>query len=80
MFAMLYDVEILYAMRRYLVFIYPQYYPSGGANDLKAEFDEKEEAIEFLKHAIKNNDHYWAFGHVYDHQEKCKVFDIDDYE
>lgn len=34
-------------MKRYLVFAYPAYYPSGGWGDFKAAFDTAEEAITF---------------------------------
>jgi hypothetical protein len=36
---------------RYYVFIYNQYYPGGGLEDVKATFEDVEEAIKFAENA-----------------------------
>jgi len=33
--------------KRYMVFIWDQYYPSGGLNQVHASFDDLNEAIEY---------------------------------
>lgn len=35
--------------KRYLVFSYNDYYPSGGLSDMRQSFDSIPEAIDFLK-------------------------------
>lgn len=35
--------------KRYLVFTYDDFYPSGGMTDLKESFDDIDEALEFIK-------------------------------
>lgn len=34
-------------MKRYLLFMYDQYYPSGGWGDFKGSFDTLEEALAY---------------------------------
>jgi hypothetical protein len=34
-------------MKRFLVFSFDKYYPSGGAQDFKASFETKEQAMEY---------------------------------
>lgn len=50
-------------MKRYLVFSDENYYPGGGWNDFKSDYDSKEEAIESAKAWGRKHD-YWA--HVVD--------------
>lgn len=49
-----YDQEIDLT-KRYYVFGYNQYYPSGGIEDIKVTFNNEKEAIEYAK---KSKDDY----------------------
>jgi len=49
--------------KRYLVFKYDNYYPSGGMNDLVASFDDEQEAIAFAKSGN------WDYFDIYDRLE-----------
>lgn len=49
-------------MKRYLLFAGEDYYPGGGANDLKGDFDTIEEAVNALHH----KDYRDCFAHVFD--------------
>lgn len=57
--------------KRYLVFIYPEYYPSGGFGDFKQSFDTIDEIKEWL---IENHSEYFD---IYD-QDKRELVNIDD--
>lgn len=54
-------------MKRFLLFEFPEFYPSGGLSDVTAEFDSKEEAMEYVK---KRNAGY-AFS------DSAYIFDCD---
>lgn len=60
-------------MKRYLVFGYDQYYPSGGWNDFKADFDTQEDAEEFAKDLVQTR--HWDYYDVVDTYCKCIVAD-----
>jgi hypothetical protein len=51
-------------MKRYLLFTYQIYYPSGGWNDFKGSFDDIEEA-----RGVWTNDPY--------RDDRCQVIDRD---
>ena len=36
-------------MKRYLIFTYDNYYPMGGFEDFKCDFDSKEEVVKYIK-------------------------------
>ena len=38
-----------YAMKRYLIFVFPRWYPEGGMNDFDSEYDTKKEVVERIK-------------------------------
>ena len=45
-------------MKRYLIFSYDNYYPMGGFEDFKCDFDTKEEVIRYIKeHNLKEEDY-----------------------
>lgn len=63
-------------MKRYLVFTGSDYYPRGGMNDFKRDFDELAPAIAFAQGSIAEEaDYKWA--HVYDTTERKKVWESD---
>lgn len=51
-------------MKRFLVFAYDRYYPSGGWNDFKDSFDTYEEAEAYAT-SLKDNK-VFDFSHVVD--------------
>lgn len=53
-------------MKRYLLFAWDQYYPSGGMNDLKGEFDTEQEAKGY---AINSSCAMYDHIELYDTQE-----------
>ena len=55
-------------MKRYLLFAGYDYYPSGGMDDFKNDFDTIDEAIQYAK-ANKDD---WQ--HIYDQQERKEVW------
>lgn len=57
-------------MKRYLVFAYDEYYPSGGMNDFVGDYDDLKVAIYNLKRSGMLS------GHVYDQIEKKKIFSL----
>lgn len=46
-------------VKRFLLFEYPEYYPSGGKGDVVGDFDSIQAAIE----RIKNNDRFMTYSH-----------------
>ena len=61
-------------MKRYMVFACLSYYPSGGMNDFKGDFDSLEDES-YLNHVEKlreSNDHI----HVYDTELRSIVVEI----
>ena len=57
-------------MKRFLVFAYDDYYPSGGLADIRGEFDTLEELHEKLPEFFEN----WEYVEVLDLQERCQRF------
>ena len=55
--------------KRYLVFAYYQYYPSGGMDDNKESFDTLEEANIYRREECKNYD----YTEVYDRIEGIQL-------
>ena len=55
-------------MKRYLIFAYPCYYPSGGMCDLHSQFDNKDEALTRAKELIDD------YVEVYDIQEDREIW------
>lgn len=45
-------------MKRYLLFGYDNYYPSGGQHDVVDSFDSLDELKEFIKDSIYKLDYY----------------------
>lgn len=41
-------------MKRYLLFAYDAYYPGGGCNDLKDDFDTFEEAVAWMNADVRD--------------------------
>jgi hypothetical protein len=58
-------------MKRYMVFAYDQYYPSGGMNDFKGDFDslEDESYLNWIEQLKQSCDHI----HVYDTVLRSRV-------
>lgn len=69
-------------IKRYLTFIGTIYYPSGGMDDFKGDFDTLEEAINFIEKYVDNNKDYetverqWRFtwANVWDMETRTKVW------
>lgn len=59
-------------MKRYLVFIMNTYYPSGGMDDFKQDFDSLDEAIVFVQSKLESGSYQEA--HVYDIHDRRVVF------
>jgi len=65
-------------MKRYLLFCGINYYPSGGIDDLRGDYDSVEEAETVFRRKITEKygegspyDYYW--GHIYDIKERRKI-------
>jgi hypothetical protein len=63
-------------MKRFMLFSFPEYYPSGGIGDVLKDFDSLEEAKEFLERPDIHisSDSCYVFDRiegriVYDHRE-----------
>jgi len=41
-------------MKQYLLFSFDNYYPSGGFNDYKKDFDSHEEALSYIKETYES--------------------------
>lgn len=65
-------------MKRYLLFIYPHYYPAGGWNDLVASFNDIMEAQKAA--AEYSKDVFYPRGHIVN-TERMEIvcsFDMDE--
>jgi len=56
-------------MKRFMIFAYDSYYPSGGMHDFQADFDTIEEAQLY----IQNECGGWQCVDIYDSQLRKKV-------
>ena len=63
-------------MKRYLLFVYSQYYPTGGWNDFAGDFATVENAKEMLL-VLKSLDSEW--WHIVDTETKTIVVSWSDY-
>ncbi len=43
-------------MKQFLLFGYVDYYPAGGCNDLKGDFDTFEEAVTWMNNDLRDDD------------------------
>ena len=62
-------------LRRFLLFTGYYYYPAGGMDDFREDFDTLEEAVAGLELFLKGEaapDTYWA--HIYDTETRKEVF------
>ena len=59
-------------MKRYMTFSGYRYYPGGGMDDFKGDFDTLDEAITFIKGLANENCHDWL--HVWDTIENVEVW------
>lgn len=60
-------------MKRYLTFIGAIYYPSGGMDDFKGDFDTIEEAQNFIEEKVEQQWEYtWA--HIWDTETRSEVW------
>lgn len=69
-------------MKRYLVFYYLNYYPNGGIEDFKGDFDNLEVAKVHLKISAKlqgDEEFIITSGHIYDCEEKKIILDESDF-
>jgi len=60
-------------MKKWLVFLGDDYYPSGGARDFVDSFDDQDEAIKFAK-TQKQTRYDWA--HIADRDTMQIIFSI----
>lgn len=61
---------------RYLVFGGAEYYPCGGADDLKGRFDDLDAALELCGELRKTDEWNWSpcdWVHIYDVQENKTI-------
>lgn len=59
-------------MKRYAVFAWNQYYPSGGMGNFKESFDDQHDAYVYAKQ-LEESDNYFCYDYV-------EIFDMDDFE
>ena len=57
-------------MKRFLVFVWDQFYPEGGMNDFQASFNELETAKKFTDNILK-----YDWYQVYDLERNCSVYE-----
>jgi hypothetical protein len=63
-------------MKRFLLFCYSEYYPTGGMLDFTDDFDDLESAKERIE--SEDREVYCGFNcHVYDTKERKIVFQIE---
>lgn len=67
-------------MNRYLIFAGPNYYPRGGAEDLKDDRADLDAAKEYADHCVTPRVAFSGYGeydwaHVYDTQTQEIVYD-----
>lgn len=51
-------------MKRFIVFRYDCYYPSGGMNDVVKDFDEATDAIHYLENTRNDYDYSQVFDRL----------------
>ena len=69
-------------MKRYLTFIGAIYYPSGGMDDFKGDFDTIEEAQSFIEEKVDKDKYYetkeqqweYTWAHIWDTETRSKVW------
>ena len=59
-------------MKRYLLFQYPEYYPSGGLSDVSKEFDTYNEAMDYIK---DNPESISDSNYLFDCKERITVWE-----
>lgn len=59
-------------MKRFLLFSFPEFYPSGGFEDFVECFDTIEDAKEY--HESHNVDYYKEIYHIYDLELKKIIY------
>ncbi|HUV85208.1 MAG TPA: hypothetical protein VMV86_05815 [Methanosarcinales archaeon] len=64
-------------LKRYLLFAYDDYYPSGGMNDFVSSFDSLDEIEDFIKTRMSIKD--WSYAEV-GHQLSDQVNNITIYD
>ena len=62
-------------MKRFLVFMYSEYYPAGGWNDFKGSFDSKEEILDNCKRVGTG---YCAYVKFLNHSDEyLEIIDVE---
>jgi hypothetical protein len=63
-------------MKRFLIFVIPQYYPAGGMNDLHDQADTLEDAVSIAdKKSAERKDFYmWNSIEIYDTLKQKEVW------
>ena len=70
-------------MKRYLVFIYAVYYPSGGMDDFENDFNELYDAKKFMENEAdacdEGAEHFnkYKHGHIWDMHHRQIIFSYD---
>jgi hypothetical protein len=64
-------------MKRFLLFDFPEYYPSGGLSDVVAEFDTEEEAQSYIKDRLKKYG-FSDYAYLFDCDKKDKTWRKDE--
>lgn len=64
--------------KRYLLFGYVDYYPSGGLNDLIASYDTIEEAVKVAKE--EQQEYYEIYDRIAGKRICLKSFDLPEYK
>jgi hypothetical protein len=59
-------------MKRYMVFCYDTYYPSGGMYDFSKDFDNYQEAVDYCITSFKQYDNV----NIYDTKLSHLVYDL----
>lgn len=55
-------------MKRFLLFVYPDYYPSGGMCDFAGDFDTLEAALKYLADSKDSGAENY---HIWDSEKRC---------
>lgn len=52
-------------MRKYIVFAYGDYYPEGGLDDVKCDFDTLDQAFNYLKVEVVSGEEHTTPDHAH---------------
>lgn len=63
-------------MKRFIIFSYPEYYPSGGSGDIKSIHETEDEAIEEFARLLEDGK-LSEFAYIFDIEDPSRQFDLD---